>query len=200
MTRFVVGVSGASGMPLAITLLRALQATSGSEIHLIVSTAARAVLQAECDSDDAPLRALAHVVHDASDFSAPPASGSWQHDGMIICPCSMASLAAIASGAGTNLLHRAADVCLKERRPLILIPRETPLSRIHLSNMLTAQEAGAVIMPFCPAFYGRPETLEQMLEHMTGRILDQVSLAHTLGHRWKEQLPADTFARSNAKE
>lgn len=186
MGRIVVGVSGASGMPLALTLLRALRDAPGMEVHLIISPAAQEVLRAEADSGDASLRACAHVVHEPSDVAAPPASGSWRHDGMVVCPCSMATLAAIAAGAGVNLIHRAADVALKERRPLVLAPRETPLSRVHLRNMLAAQEAGAVIMPPCPGFYNRPATMEQLLEHMAGRMLDQLAVPHHLGRRWGE--------------
>lgn len=185
MRRLLVGVSGASGMPLALTVLRALQ-TAAVQTHLIVTPGAQAVLQAECGTDDAPLRAFAHTVYEAHDMAAAPASGSWQHTGMLVCPCSMSTLAAIAHGIGTHLLHRAADVTLKEGRPLILVPRETPLSRIHLQNMLLAQSAGAIIMPPCPAFYTRPVSIDDLLEHTAGRILDQLAMSHNLGHRWKE--------------
>ena len=136
MKRIIVGVSGASGMPLALCLLRHLAALPDVESHLILSPGAHAVLEAECGLAPSTLHALADVSHDAACLGAAPASGSWEHDGMVVCPCSMSSLASIATGAGTNLLHRAADVTLKERRPLILVPRESPLSRIHLRNML----------------------------------------------------------------
>ena len=188
MKRLVMGISGASGTPLALTVLQALH-DAHMQVHCIISQGARAVMEAEANAPHAHIRdrihSLAHTLYAPEDIAAGPASGSWQHEGMLICPCSMASLAAIATGTGSNLIHRAADVCLNERRPLVLIPRETPLSRIHLRNMLTAQEAGAVIMPPCPAFYGRPETLEHMLEHLAGRILDQLAIPHNLGHRWK---------------
>ena len=205
MRRLVVGISGASGMPLAHTLLCALRQIPHLEIHLVVSQGAQEVLRTEGGAQGtgsqaglplltdltglALLTGLAHVIHAPCDTGAAPASGSWQHEGMIVCPCSMATLAAIATGAGTNLLHRAADVTLKERRPLLLIPRETPLSRVHLRNMLAAQEAGAVIMPFCPAFYAQPASIADLLEHMTGRILDQLGLPHSLGQRWKDTPP-----------
>ena len=126
MKRIIVGVSGASGMPLALSLLRHLAALPDVESHLILSPGAHAVLEAECGLAPSALHALADVSHDAACLGAAPASGSWQHDGMVVCPCSMSSLASIATGAGTNLLHRAADVTLKERRPLILVPRESP--------------------------------------------------------------------------
>ncbi|MEG2173502.1 MAG: UbiX family flavin prenyltransferase, partial [Desulfovibrionaceae bacterium] len=204
MRRILVGVSGASGMPLAQHLLRALYCTANIEVHLIISAGAQAVLAAETlplgpidtagasvdsASETSTLLALtqfAHVVHDSTDIGAGPASGSWQHGGMVLCPCSMASLACIATGAGYNLVHRAADVCLKERRPLVVVARETPLSSIHLRNMLTLSRAGACIMPPCPAFYGRPQSIADILEHFTGRILDQFGIAHALGHRWQE--------------
>lgn len=201
MRRIIVGVSGASGMPLAQHLLRALYHSSGIEVHLVISAGARAVLayedvsgngqeeagaEAQATLSVAGLTRFAHVVHDIAYLGAGPASGSWRHSGMIICPCSMATLACIASGAGHNLLHRAADVCLKERHPLILVARETPLSVIHLQNMLTLSQAGACIMPPCPAFYGQPKSIDDIIEHFTGRILDQLDIAHSLGHRWQE--------------
>lgn len=212
MRRIILAISGASGMPLAATLIRALSVHKEMELHLIVSKAAELVLHHEHVSPSTASHEhsmssgalhptadenffsqqvlaaldLAHIRHDVTDFSAGPASGSWRHDGMIVCPCSMSTLAAIASGIGTNLIHRAADVTLKERRPLILVTRETPLSRIHLRNMLAASEAGAVIMPPCPAFYSDPQSIQDILDHTAGRILDQVGIAHTLGKRWRE--------------
>lgn len=194
MRRIIVGVSGASGMPLARHVLQALYGSANIEVHLIISAGAQAVLATECSSaceqqeeGASPLQELtqfAHVVHDSACLGAGPASGSWQHDGMVICPCSMASLACIATGAGTNLLHRAADVCLKERRTLLLVARETPLSAIHLQNMLTLSRLGACIMPPCPAFYGQPKDINDILEHFTGRVLDQLHIPHMLGRRW----------------
>ncbi|NHZ46436.1 UbiX family flavin prenyltransferase [Nitratidesulfovibrio liaohensis] len=207
MKRFVVGISGASGMPLAVTLLRGLRdaartlpgqpelagqsdLSDGLQVHLVVSDAARQVLALESDLREEDLLALADVVHDARDFGAPPSSGSWPHDGMVVCPCSMSTLAAIAHGTGSNLLHRAADVTLKERRPLVLVVRETPVSRVHLRNMLAAAEAGAVIMPPCPGFYARPASVQDILDHLAGRILDQIGVANALAARWGEA--ADT--------
>lgn len=191
MKRVVVGISGASGMPLAVTLLRGLRAAApglpgGMQVHLVVSDAARQVLPQESDLRPEDLPALVHTVHDVHDFGAPPSSGSWPHDGMVVCPCSMSTLAAIAHGVGSNLLHRAADVTLKERRPLVLVVRETPVSRVHLRNMLAAAEAGAVIMPPCPGFYTRPAGMQDMLDHLAGRILDQIGVPNTLAARWGE--------------
>jgi len=181
--RILLGISGASGTPYAFALLKALKETE-YEVHLIVSSAAEKVLQLETDISLEQLTSLADKVHDIKDFAAPPASGSWLHEGMIICPCSMSSLASIAQGIGTNLLHRCADVTLKERRPLVIVPRETPLNRIHLKNLLAAQEAGAVILPPTPGFYHHPKTVVDMVNHIAGRILDQLGIENSLFKRW----------------
>ena len=190
--RLVVAISGASGLILGRTLLSCLasdevRASGGVEVHLIVSSAARQVAEHEAPDGAALLQelsSLAHAQYDPMDFAAPMSSGSWQHMGMVVCPCSMASLAAIATGNGTNLIHRAADVCLKERRPLILVPRETPLSRIHLTNMLAAHEAGAVIMPPSPAYYAKLVNQEDAAKHFCVRILDQLGLPGPAIARW----------------
>lgn len=182
--RIVLGVSGASGMEYALSLAAALNAIPDLELHGIVSEGARQVFRHELRAPFENLEASFSCLHDPSNIAAPPASGSWEHQGMIVCPCSMASLAAIASGAGTNLLHRAADVALKERRPLILVPRETPLSEIHLKNMLRAHRAGAIIMPPCPGFYHRPDTIAALVNQFVGRILEQLALPHNLYTRW----------------
>lgn len=188
MRRLVIGVSGASGMPLAHALLALLAQMPDLECHCIVSPGALRVLE-----DEAPhmagLAGIAGIIwHDAGDIGAPPASGGWWHGGegqaaMAVVPCSMASLGAIAGGAGRNLLHRAAAVALKERQPLVLVTRESPLSAIDLENMLRAQRAGAVIMPFSPGFYLAPASLEELLDHFCGRICDQLGLRHQM-KRW----------------
>lgn len=188
MPRIVVGVSGASGMPLARTVLKNMALVPDMEIHLVVSAGARRVLQTECDFSLPDLTCHAHAAYEAEDMAAGPSSGSWRHDGMVICPCSMSSLASIASGAGMNLLHRSADVTLKERLPLIIVARETPLNLIHLKNMQAAAEAGATIMPFCPAFYTRETDLNALARHFTGRILDQLGISHSLCARWCDNL------------
>lgn len=184
LRRLVLAISGASGMVYALSLAKALRAVSGLKVHGIISDGARQVLRHELRSDGAELESCFHHLHDPANIAAPPASGSWAHQGMIVCPCSMASLAAIASGAGTNLVHRAADVTLKERRPLILVPRETPLHEIHLRNMLRVHRAGAVIMPPCPGFYHCPETITALAAQFSGRILEQLDLPHDLYVRW----------------
>ena len=192
--RLVVAISGASGLMLGKELLACLaspeaQSAGGLETHLIISEGARRVALHESADGPAALRelsALAHAEYDPADFSAPMASGSWRHAGMAVCPCSMSSLAAIAHGHGTTLIHRAADVCLKERRPLVLVPRETPLSRVHLANMLAAHEAGAIIMPPNPAYYAGVETLTEAARHFCARILDQLGIPSPAITRWKE--------------
>ena len=188
MRKILVGVSGASGMPLALRLLGHLSAMPDVELSCIVSDGAAAVLAAECGMEPAALARLARHAYPADDLGAGPASGSWWHGGaapaaMLVVPCSMGTLGALASGATRNLLQRAADVALKESLRLVLVTRESPLSAIHLRNMLALREAGAVIMPFSPGFYLRPQGLDAMLDQFCGRILDQAALPHSLG-RW----------------
>lgn len=186
--RIVLGISGASGMPYALRLLYILADNTDVETHVVISDGAREVLGHETqltgsDLDERLTRATR--VYSQHEIAAAPASGSWQHQGMVVCPCSMASLAAIANGFGANLLHRAADVTLKEHRPLILVVRETPLNLVHLRNMTAAAEAGATIMPACPGFYTRPATIEQLVDHLVARILDQLGVPHDLSSRWE---------------
>jgi 4-hydroxy-3-polyprenylbenzoate decarboxylase len=197
MKRIIVAISGASGLLLSRELLRLLagpevRALEDMAVHLLISPAAERVAEHEAPGGAAcleELSRLAHRTHDPLDLAAPMASGSWPHDGMVVCPCSMATLAAIANGCGVNLIHRAADVCLKERRPLILVTRETPLSRIHLINMLAAAEAGAVIMPPCPAYYTGASSLEEASRHFAARILDLLGLPAPPIARWSRQNP-----------
>lgn len=185
-------------MPLALRFLQNCRLLPGLELHLILSQGAEAVLRAEGGPQPAELARLAQAVHAADDMAAPPASGSWRHDGMVILPCSMNTLGALAAGQTRNLLQRAADVCLKERRRLVLVTRESPLSRIHLRNMLTLQEAGAVIMPFSPGFYLHPRTLDDMLDQFCGRIFDQLAIAHSLGHWGGAPVPQTTAHEEQA--
>ncbi|MDY6879448.1 MAG: UbiX family flavin prenyltransferase, partial [Thermodesulfobacteriota bacterium] len=125
------------------------------------------------------------IQHSNEDFFVGPASGTFTHDGMVVVPCSMKTLAAIASGMAGSLIERAADVCLKERRPLILVPRETPYSTVHLNNMLSAAQAGAVILPPAPAFYFHPKTIEELADFIAARILDQLGIRHSLIDEWR---------------
>jgi 4-hydroxy-3-polyprenylbenzoate decarboxylase len=196
MKEIVVGVTGASGSLCARDLLRGLLSVPEvTRIHAIVSRFARQTMHAELGVPEAGDEALLRqalcpegerrvVFHDPENMAAPISSGSYPAGGMVVVPCSMGTLGAIASGVSSNLIHRAADVTLKERRPLVLALRETPLSRIHLRNMLAVCEAGAVLFPLVPAFYARPTGIDQILEQYTARILDQLRLPHHLGRRW----------------
>lgn len=184
--RIILAVTGASGTLYAAALAAELGGRDDVELHVIISEAARQVQALETDLAPDALTRGAKAVHAPEDIAAPPASGSWPHDGMVICPCSMATLSAVANGFGHNLIHRAADVALKEGKRLILVPRETPLSAIHLQNMLTASQAGAVVLPASPGFYNRPATLADLTGHLAGKILDQLDIPHTLFRRWGE--------------
>jgi 4-hydroxy-3-polyprenylbenzoate decarboxylase len=184
--KLIIAITGASGAIYAQSLLRALAAAPGEriEIHLIASAAGKLVYGLEMGhpiGEDLP--GGVHV-HDEADFTAPPASGSFRHEGMVVVPCTMGTLGAIASGISQNLIHRAADVCLKERRPLVLVPRETPLNRIHLENMLKAAQAGAIILPAMPGFYHKPQSLAAIADFIAARILDQLSIPHQLIPPW----------------
>ena len=185
--RYVLAATGASGMPYAVALARFFAAMEGVELHLILSEAAKRVLELESDVSAATLSALAHRTYGQGEYDAGPASGSWKHAGMVVCPCSMASLAAIAHGLGSNLIHRAADVTLKEGRPLVLVPRESPLNEIHLKNMLAAKQAGAVILPPAPGFYHHPRSIDDLVAFVAGRILDALGVEHRLMTGWKEE-------------
>ena len=185
-----LGITGASGAPYAVRLLRALNET-GTPLRLIVSGYGWRLLAEESGIDGADaLRAATGdwsrvELYDALDRGATPASGSAPSRGMVVCPCSMGTLASIAAGTSRNLVERAADVVLKERRPLVLVPRETPLSLIHLENMTRLTRAGATILPAAPGFYHRPQKVEEMVDFVVARILDHVGIEHTVGRRWK---------------
>jgi 4-hydroxy-3-polyprenylbenzoate decarboxylase len=185
-----LGVTGASGAPYAVRLLRALN-DAGVPVRLIVSTYGWRLLAEESgiDGEEALREATGEwervELYDSLDRGATPASGSAPSRGMVICPCSMGTLASIAAGTSRNLVERAADVVLKERRPLLLVPRETPLSLVHLENMTRLTRAGATVMPASPGFYHRPERVEEMVDFVVARILDHVGVQHTVGMRWK---------------
>lgn len=183
--RLVVGISGASGVVYgirALTMLRDL----GIETHLVISRAAEITLAHETALKVAELRALASHWHKIEDVAAAPASGSFRTMGMIVAPCSVRSMSEIASGVTTSLLTRAADVTLKERRPLVLMVRETPLHTGHLRTMLALSEMGAIVAPPVPAFYARPQSLDQMVEYSVGRALDLFGLDCGILNRWGE--------------
>ncbi|MDI9619220.1 MAG: UbiX family flavin prenyltransferase [Candidatus Nezhaarchaeota archaeon] len=183
--RVVVAITGASGAVYGVRLLEALGG-SGVETHLVLSGWAEKTLQLELGLTLEEVKRLATFTHSCSDLSAPIASGSCRFDGMVIAPCSMKTLSAIAHGYADNLITRAADVALKERRRLILVPRETPLSAVHLRNMLALAEAGAVILPPAPAFYIKPRTVDDLVNYVVGKILDHLGVEHNLYKRWGE--------------
>ncbi|MCC7519782.1 MAG: UbiX family flavin prenyltransferase [Verrucomicrobiae bacterium] len=184
--RFVVGISGSSAPIYGVRLLEVLRAIPGVETHLVLTRAAETTLRLEL-SEWTPdrVRALAHASYDPEDLAAPISSGSFLTLGMAVAPCSMKTLAGIATGAGGDLLSRAADVTLKERRRLVLVPRETPLHLGHLRNMTAVTEAGGVILPPIPAFYHQPKGVEDLVDHTVGKLLDLFGLAHTLFRRWR---------------
>ena len=183
MPAVVVGITGASGAIFGIRVLERL-AELEAETHLVVTRWGRVNIEQETDYTFAQVLGLADFTYGESEQGAAISSGSFLTAGMVIAPCSMKTLASIAHGTGSNLVCRAADVTLKERRPLVLVPRETPLHSIHLRNMLLLADAGATIAPPMPAFYNRPESLDDMVEHLTVRILDQLSLHADWRGRW----------------
>lgn len=186
--RVVVGLSGASGMAYGIDLLQTLRRIKGLELHLVMTQGAKRVLVEEVGQSPEEVERLADVVHRSQDLGAPIASGSFRTLGMVIVPCSATSIAKIAHGIADNLLTRAAYVHLKERRPLILVPREAPLPIPTLEALLKAAQAGATILPASPGFYTRPQSIEELLAFMTQRVLDLLGLEYPRAPRWKEPL------------
>ena len=195
----VVAITGASGAPYAVRLLRALVELE-TPTWLIVSSHGERLLRTETDTPTvAALRErlgagfwdAAVTQFDDADRGAKPASGSARTAGMVICPCSMGTLAAVAAGTSRSLVERAADVAIKERRRLIVVPRETPYSAIHLENMLTLTRAGVIVMPASPGFYHRPARIEELVDFVVARILDHLGVAHDVGRRWGEDIPMD---------
>lgn len=183
--RLIIGISGASGVIHGIRLLEYLADRSEFETHLVITKPGERTILEETDYKLDQVKALASVCHAPGDVGASIASGSFRTAGMVVAPCSIHTVAAIAYCQADNLLTRAADVILKERRKLVLVVRETPLHRGHLKAMLEATEAGAVVMPPVPAFYTRPKTIDELVDQTVGRILDQFDIEHTLGKRWE---------------
>ncbi|HJW96869.1 MAG TPA: UbiX family flavin prenyltransferase [archaeon] len=183
MKRIIVGISGASGSILGVRLLQALKGKA--ETLLIITETAQKILEHETGLSVRQVENLASKSYNNSDFFAPVASGSFKTDGMVIIPCSMKTLAGIASGFSDNLLLRTADVCLKERRKLILVARETPLSYIHIKNMETASKAGAILLPPVLSLYSKPKTIDDMVNHIVGKALDVLGFENSLYKRWK---------------
>lgn len=198
-----LALTGASGMPFGLRLLECLLG-AGAQVRLLYSPAAQVVAKQECDltlptQPREAVRVLGERYHARDgqlnvyareDWFAPVASGSNPGDAMAVCPCSMGTLGAIAGGLADNLIERAADVMLKERRPLVLVPRETPLSAIHLENMLKLARAGAVILPPAPGFYTRPQSVADVVDFVVARVLDHLGIANALVQRWGERRDA----------
>lgn len=183
--RILVGISGASGAPLAVELLRALKEIPEVESHLICSRWGRETLSYEAGISESDLEGLADRLYDNRSLGAGPASGSFHTRGMVIIPCSMKTLAGIVTGYSDTLLLRAADVTLKERRRLILVPRECPMSTLHLRNLAAASELGAIIVPPVPAYYRQPRTIEDVNRHIVGKILELLDLDAPRNPEWE---------------
>ncbi len=182
--RIVVGISGASGTIYGVRLLEVLREAGDIETHVIISDAARITMQLETAFTPETVEKLAHHLHSPDNLAAPVSSGSFSTEGMIVAPCSMKSLSMIAYSLNDNLLIRAADVTLKERRKLVIIPRETPLHLGHLRAMVAVTEMGAVILPPVPSFYHNPRTIEDVIDQTIGKALDQFGIQHKLFNRW----------------
>lgn len=195
--RLVVALTGATGTVLGARLLQTLSALD-VETHLVISRWARATLAQETDWSARDLGAMATAVHGPDDQGAVIASGSFRVDGMVVVPCSMKTLAGIRTGYSDGLIARAADVTLKERRTLVLVARETPLSAVHLENMLALTRMGAVVMPPVPAFYHRPHTLDDVVDHLVGRILDQFGIEMPDAPRWRGMRPLADVSGAHA--
>ena len=183
--RIIVAISGASGAVYGVRLLEILRTLPGIEIHLVVSDAGWCNLHQEQGSSRAAVEALADQVHDVRNVGATIASGSFSCSGMVIAPCSMRTLAAVAHGLSDNLISRAADVVLKERRRLILKVRESPLHLVHLRNMISVTEMGAIVCPPLPAFYLRPQSVSDIVDYSVARALDLLAVPHNLAPRWE---------------
>lgn len=182
--RLVVGMSGSSAPQLGIALLEALHASEEVETHLVISEGARRSIELEAGIDPDQVAKLATVSYDPRDLAAAVSSGSFLTDGMVVIPCSMRTLAAVATGNSTDLLVRAADVTLKERRRLVLVTRESPLNLIHIRNMEVVTLAGATVMPPVLGFYHRPTEIQDLVAQVVGKVLDQFGIPHELFRRW----------------
>ncbi|MDQ7033165.1 MAG: UbiX family flavin prenyltransferase [Desulfonauticus sp.] len=182
--KIIIAITGASGVIYGLRFIEILNQYPKVKSFVIISNAGKDVLNIEIPDWKDKLKNI--KIYSENDLASPMASGSFLHDGMVIIPCSMASLAAIANGLAHNLIHRAADVCLKEGRKLILVPRETPLNLIHLKNMLNLKQAGATIIPPCPNFYTKPKDILDIVDQIVAKVLDQLGLNHHLITRWGE--------------
>lgn len=184
--RLIIAITGASGTVYGVRMLEQLRASGACETHLVMSASGALTATQELSMKRGDIEALADVVHNVKDVGATIASGSFKSEGMVIAPCSMKTLASIAHGFADNLVSRAADVILKERRKLVLMARETPLNLAHLRNMTAVTEMGGIVFPPVPAFYTQPESLDDIINHTVGRVLDLFSIPHTkLVKRWE---------------
>lgn len=190
MKRVVVALTGASGALYGVRLLEQLRRSDGVETHLMISDAAALNLHHELDTRRKDIEALADHVHSVRDIGACVASGSFRADGMVIAPCSMKTLASVAHGLCDNLITRAADVMLKERRTLVLMVRETPFNLAHLRNMTSVTEMGGIVFPPLPALYQRPQSIVEMVDHTVGRVLDLLGIEQALTPEWQGLKPA----------
>ena len=185
MRRIIIGISGASGSAYGYMALQALRAVGGVEVHLVVSGAARRTIELETRLNVADFESLADVVHSDNDLASSVSSGSFITDGMLVIPCSMRSASAVAYSLNDNLLVRAADVCLKEKRKLVMVVRETPLHLGHLRILTQLAEIGATILPPVPAMYANPQSVDDIIAHTVGKALDQFGIANDLFKRWR---------------
>ncbi len=183
--RLVVAITGASGVVYGKRLLEVLR-SKNIETHLVISQAAERIIEHELDMAKKNVEDSAKYVYEVNDWNSPIVSGSFETDGMVIAPCSMKTLAGIANGYSDNVILRAADVTLKEKRKLILVPRETPLNVIHLRNMLDLAKQGVLIVPAMPAYYHKPKSIEALVNYIVGKVLDLLDIKHTLYKRWQE--------------
>jgi 4-hydroxy-3-polyprenylbenzoate decarboxylase len=187
MRRLIVGLTGATGAILGIRLLEALKECE-VESHLVISSWGQRTIEHETPYTVKQVRALASVYHSATNMAAEISSGSFLTEGMVVIPCSMRTLSSIAQGYGEHLVHRAADVVLKERRKLVLVARESPLSEVHLENMLKLARMGVAIVPPMPAFYNHPKAINDIVDHIVARVLDQFGIAAPFAKRWDGQM------------
>ena len=195
--RLIVGMTGATGAPLGVALLQALRQMPDVETHLVLSKWAKTTIELETPYSVHDVSALADYCHHPADLAASISSGSFRTDGMVVIPCSMKTLAGIRAGYAEGLVGRAADVVLKEGRKLVLVPREMPLSTIHLENMLALSRMGVAMVPPMPAFYNHPQTVDDITQHIVARVLDQFGLEHPSARRWQGLRQAQNFSQEN---
>lgn len=196
--KLIIGMTGATGAPLGVALLQALRDMPEVETHLVMSKWAKTTIELETPWTVREVAAMADFSHSPADQAATISSGSFQTDGMIVIPCSMKTLAGIRAGYADGLVGRAADVVLKEGRKLVLVPREMPLSTIHLENMLALSRMGVAMVPPMPAFYNHPETVDDIVQHVVTRVLDQFGLKHDKARRWQGLPAANQYSQENA--